>query len=295
MQVYMHVNYIERIFNTDEIARRAADSGFDGIELRGWDLLKTGVPLERYLHQTCQAATNQGLHLVLGYPTACAEDDSQKRTESMKDLTLVIQTAAEYGVNTLNVFASAITDSTKDYYAFEEHGSALVTQEQAQATVEFFKEAGDVAAQYGMTLCFETHNHHQHDLAQPTLDLLNAIDHDHVRANFDYGNIILNPNNQGIDKEVELLKDKIGYVHLKNMRSSRRSGVLDTRGVPLSEGDINHYLLVSKLLSVGYRGPWTIENVMQGDKRRFMTEDQAYLRDLLHELTPSVVQIHQNS
>ena len=33
MQVFMHVNYLEKVFTTDEIARRAADAGFDGIEL----------------------------------------------------------------------------------------------------------------------------------------------------------------------------------------------------------------------------------------------------------------------
>jgi len=48
MKIYMHVNYLEHVFPIEEIAARAADAGYDGVELHGWDVTKQ-QPLDEYL------------------------------------------------------------------------------------------------------------------------------------------------------------------------------------------------------------------------------------------------------
>lgn len=284
MQVYMHVNYLEHVFSIEEICKRAADAGYDGVELRGWDNSGAGAPLQSYVKGVCGSAERAGLRLVLGCPNRAGHAELPERQQSMNDLKSIMRIGADYGVKILNVFADPLMDKSIPPLAFHRQGSALATEDYIHRVVEYFSQAGDIAARHGMRLCFETHGNYLHDLASPTLDLLRRIDHPHVQANLDMGNIALNDKNLGMHQEIELLGGRIGYVHLKNMQWTLRDGQVDLRGTPLSAGQINHWQLISLLIAAGYRGPWTIENIMQGDKRQWMTEDLSYLRNLLSEI-----------
>jgi sugar phosphate isomerase/epimerase len=279
----MHVNFLEAIFPLEEVARRAAVAGYDGIELRGWDRTNE-TPLPEYLKRCCGIAASNKLDLVFGCPNDGLSKGKAPRDKAMANLETVIRIGAEHGVKILNVFAEPLISDDIPYTHFEEIGSALATDAMRKATADYFKEAGDFAAKHNVTLCFEMHNGYLHDLAAPTLELLKAIDHKNVKANIDFGNIKLSRNNQGMDKELGLMAGRIGYVHLKNVISLNQFDSRVYRCVALRDGEINTFLFMRKLLEDGYTGPVCIENTFPGDKREFVKEDLEYLNRIVAEL-----------
>lgn len=287
MSYYMHVNFIEWLDDLTEIARRCADAGFDGIELRGHD--RSGrQPLDAYLAASADAAAAAGLDVVYGCGSESASADEAKRHDSLRDLQAVIRHAGERGYSHMNVFASGMTDPEWPYHQFEKQGSAMFSDDHRQRTVAFFREAGQAAEACGIELCFETHNGYPHDLPAPTLELVNAIDHPRVGVNFDFGNIYLHPDGGTLENAVATLAPHLKYVHLKNMMSlSAFTGGSTYRGTPLRDGDINHEKLVRELITAGYDGPWAIENVMPGDKHHLMQDDLAYLRSVIDRVKKS--------
>ncbi len=283
MKIYMHVNFLETVFPLEEVARRAAAAGYDGIELRGWDRTEK-APLEEYLNRCCGIAQSNKLDLVFGCKNNGLSKGDAPRQKALEDLRTVIRIGSKNGVKVLNVFGEPLISDTIPYSHFEEIGSGMATDEMKQVTAQYFREAGDIAAEHGVTLALEMHNGYLHDLAAPTLELLKAVDHKNVTANIDFGNIVLNRNNQGMEKELELMAGRIGYVHLKNVITFNRFDSRIFRCVALRDGEINTFLFMRKLLADGYKGPLCIENTFPGDKREFVKEDLEYLKRILAEL-----------
>src|SRR5690606_12864167 len=110
------------------------------------------------------------------------------------------------------------------------------------------------------TLCLETHNGYAHDLAAPAAALVDRIGEPNVKVNLDYGNIILNRRGEPLDHAITTLGDRIGYVHLKNVKNVPGGEEGAFFVTDLKSGDINHYFLVKQLLAAGYRGIFCIEN-----------------------------------
>jgi sugar phosphate isomerase/epimerase len=283
MKYYMHVNFLERLFPVDEIIARCADAGYDGIELRNRDSSGKN-PLSAYLEHCCGVAARYRLDVVFGGSSLAHAADADARAQSLADLKTVIDISSAHGVRLLNVFTGNLAAPDVPYHHFDAHGSAIATDAQWTAAVDFFQRAGDHAAERGVNLCFETHNVYLHDLGEPTARLVDRIGRKNVLTNLDYGNMYLNRRSQGMDQELQLLAGRIGYVHLKNLRAFNH---LDSRlyyATSLADGDINNFLLVRKLLAAGYSGALTIENTMAGDKRRWVEADLAYLKSIIADL-----------
>lgn len=283
MPIYMHVNYLENAFETAKIIARCADAGYDGIELRGED--ESGrLPLLEYLRQTQQECQRRGLGLVYGCGTDAAHPDPAVRRRSLEQLQTIIQFASDHGLPLLNVFGSSVKDSARPASEFDAHGSACATPAQWQTTADHFRAAADFASSRRVKLCLEVHHTYLHDLGASTARLLDLIDSPHVQANFDYGNIYIQRRQKGIAAELAALGGRVGYVHLKNACSLRSRFDLNVfLAAPLKAGDINHVVLLRELRATGYRGVLTLENIMSGDKRAWMREDLAYLKDVLAE------------
>lgn len=280
MKIYKHVNFLEHVFPIEEIATQALAAGYDGIELRGWDITET-LPLDRYLARCIEIAGHRRLELVFGCPnntTPAGRDESMQRMKSL------IRIAGEGGIKILNVFAEYIKGPQTPYHYFELNGSALATDADFTRTADYFREVGELSAQWDILLCFETHNCYLHDLGAPTARLLKLIALDNVKANFDYGNIFLNRSNLGLDRELAELSSHIGYAHLKNVVAFNHYDSRLLRGSSLADGDINTLVTMRKLLSTGFEGPLAIENILPGDKRRWLREDLAYLRSILADI-----------
>ena len=274
---FMHVNLLERVFPLDQIVRRCADAGYDGIEFRGRDI--TGeMPLDEYLDYAWQTARANGLGVVFGCENQTTSPDIGVRTASLEDLMTVIRFAGEHQVKTLNLFTGPVLRDDVPYVNFEFQGSAHATEDQWRWTTEYLQKAGAQAEECGVKLCLETHHGYLHDLAESTLRLIEAVGLRSVQANFDYGNLYLNRKNQGLDKEYETLGEHVGYIHIKNVRSFNAFDSRLYMATPLGGGDINHLLLIRMIKDAGYSGVLTIENTMAGDKCACVNDDLTYLR-----------------
>jgi len=281
--IYMHVNYLEHIFPVEEIITRCAETGFDGIELRGFDWDKKMNPSE-YIEYTQKLTVKNGLKVTFGCPNDTINPDAGERKKSMDTFKVIIDFASTHGIPILNVFTSSIVNPKLRYIDFHGNGSAFVTVEQWKRSVDYYQEAGEFAGEKGVDLCFETHNCYMHDLGEPTAKLLSAINQSSVKANLDFGNMYINKLNKGIKEELKHLKGKIGYVHLKNLISylpSFEMGIY--KSTSLEEGDINNFALLLELMKMDYRGVIAIENTMSGDKRNMMKKDFDYLKQLISD------------
>lgn len=282
--IYMHVNYLENTFPIEEIIARCAKAGYDGIELRGYDLEDKITPLE-YVNLTRKITTQHGLEVTYGCPNNTITTDPAERKKSMDTFKGIIDFASSNGVKVLNIFGSNIVNPELRYIDFDGNGSGFVTDEQWKSTVEYFQEAGDFAEGKGVDLCFETHNCYMHDLGKPTAELLAEINRPCIKANLDFGNIYINKLNQGMDAELKALDGRIGYLHLKNLISLLPSFEMAVyKSTSLEDGDINNFVMVRQLIKNGYKGIITIENTISGDKRNFMSKDLEYLKTLLADV-----------
>ena len=144
------------------------------------------------------------------------------------------------------------------------------------------RAAADVAAQHGVTLSLETHP----DLitnAGVALQTIQAVDHTHVRINFDTANVHF--YNRGVDT-VEQLRRLVSYVasvHLKDTDGAYRHWHFPALG-----GGVVDFAGVFRVLdAAGFRGPCTLEiEGIEGEERteRLVREriaaSVAYLRTL---------------
>jgi sugar phosphate isomerase/epimerase len=139
---------------------------------------------------------------------------------------------------------------------------------------------GDIAGSRGITLALETHP----DLAQNgdvALETMHAVDHPHVRINYDTGNVYY--YNQGIDGVAELRKilDFVGAVHLKDT-----NGDFETWNFPtLGQGVVDFPALFHLLSGHGFTGPFTLElegirgeNLDEAGTHKRVADSVAYLR-----------------
>lgn len=282
---YMHVNYLENAgMSLAEICRHCAEAGYDGIELRDRDRSGEMSP-QAYLETAVAAAEAAGVAFTFGCRVDTTSEDEALRAQAITHLKSVLACAGANQIRTINLFAGMIRAvEPMRSGEFQKFGSNVATEAQWQRTVTHMRQASDLAARHDITLCLETHMGYIHDLGRPTAMLIDRIDRPNVRANFDYGNIFLHPDHEGLDQELQLLKDRIAYVHLKNIVNLRQYGTLAWLAAPLRDGDINNFMLLRKLFASGYQGILTLENTMQGDKRHLVREDLEYLKSLLRDI-----------
>lgn len=281
----MHVNYLENAgIGYPDTFRMCADAGYDGIEVRDRD--RAGhIPLNEYLPMVYEGAVAAGLQITFGCRNNSVDEDSAVRQQELENFLRVIVFAGERGIKVLNVFAGLIHPREARRGHPEDTGSCVASEEHWQRTVDYFHVAADAAAAYDMVLAFETHAGYIHDLAAPSVELIKRVDRANVRVNFDFGNIYLHPENQGLEGEIRHLGPQIAYVHLKNVVSLAKFGVNARFATPLADGDINNYVLLRTLFATGYQGILAIENTMPGDKRPLMAKDLNYLKDTVATLT----------
>jgi L-ribulose-5-phosphate 3-epimerase len=124
----------------------------------------------------------------------------------------------------------------------------------AETAYKRLREAGEAAGAHGVTIALETHP----DLmtnAEVALQTMRAVDHPHVRMNFDTANLYF--YNRGIDC-VEQLRKVVRYVaavHLKDTDGGYRHWHFPALG----EGIVDFAGLFEVLDQAGFDGPCTLE------------------------------------
>ena len=122
-----------------------------------------------------------------------------------------------------------------------------------KAMLDTLAQAGQLAADQGVTLAFET-GQETAELLRRTLDDLKAPN---LKVNFDPANMILYDMGDPI-RAVEILGPDIRSVHLKDARRTRVPGHWGAE-VPLGEGEVGIPAFLQALKNVGYTGPLVIE------------------------------------
>lgn len=122
-----------------------------------------------------------------------------------------------------------------------------------KAMLETLARAGQLAADAGVTLAFET-GQETAELLRRTLDDLKSPN---LKVNFDPANMLLYDMGDPV-RAVEILGPDIRSVHVKDARRTRVPGEWGEE-VPLGEGEVNIPEFLRALERIGYSGPLIVE------------------------------------
>ena len=141
---------------------------------------------------------------------------------------------------------------------------------------------GDIAGQLGLTVAMETHP----DLitnGEVARETMTAIDHPHVRVNFDTGNVYFYNENRTALAELERIIDYVVAVHIKDSAGGYQEWNFPTLGT----GVVDFPAIFGRLNARGFTGPFTME--LEGTKGierdeaaqlQYIADSVAYLRQI---------------
>jgi L-ribulose-5-phosphate 3-epimerase len=146
---------------------------------------------------------------------------------------------------------------------------------QRKPMLDTLAQAGQLAADKGITLAFET-GQETAELLRRTLDELRAPN---LKVNFDPANMLLYDMGDPI-RAVEILGADLRSVRVKDARRTKRPGQWGDE-VPLGEGEVNIPGFLQALKRVGYTGPLVIEREVgnQASRLRDVATGLARLRE----------------
>ena len=152
----------------------------------------------------------------------------------------------------------------------EEKGAAYDT------VVDRLKRIAAMLGERDITLTMESGQERPEDL----IEFMAAVGASNVKINFDPANLILYGVANPIDA-LEILRDSIGHVHMKDARWSETPKASWGEEVVLGTGDADIPRIVSKLRAGGYGGPLVIEREAGDSRAADIREGIDLLRSLL--------------
>jgi sugar phosphate isomerase/epimerase len=141
--------------------------------------------------------------------------------------------------------------------------------------VQTVQDVCDHLANSGQTFALETGQ----ETAIGLRRFIEDVNRKNLRVNFDPANMILYGKDQPIPA-LDVLMPWIDGIHCKDGRWPTQPGQLGEE-TPLGEGDVDLPRWLDRLLTLGYRGPLTIEREISGEEQR---RDILAGRDLLRGL-----------
>jgi sugar phosphate isomerase/epimerase len=148
-----------------------------------------------------------------------------------------------------------------------------------RSMLDTLARAGQMAADQGVTLAFETGQESAH-LLRLTLDELKSPN---LKVNFDPANMLLYDMGDPIHA-IEILGPDIRSVHVKDARRPNIPGQWGEE-VPLGQGEVDIHRFLKTLKAIGYTGPLVVEREV-GDQATRLKDVQYgldYLRKCLTE------------
>jgi len=146
-----------------------------------------------------------------------------------------------------------------------------------RATLDALGKAGQLAAEKGVVVAFET-GQESAALLRRTLEDLRSPN---LKVNFDPANMLLYDMGDPVEA-VHTLGPDIRSVHMKDANRPTRPGEWG-REVPLGEGEVGIPRFLQALKDVGYTGPLVVEREFgdQAGRLRDVARGLAYLRECL--------------
>ncbi len=277
MKIFMH-GYTFRAYPFEKALRKAAEYGYDGIELTGPHM--NPDDLSGSIERACELAGKIGMAVgAVPLPGNFISDDPEQTNRAIETCAAVIRAAGKHGIRIANgSVGSLVGPNPQDFGA---NGSALASENHYKQAAEALRELVPVCDEHDVTITFEIHMNTIHDTAATTKKLIEMVGSPRLEANPDPGNMHATPQAEPPANAIEILDGMIGYFHFKNCRLPLAE---NSYSCLLSGGDIDIFKVVEKLVGSGYEGPVCIEYCGQGDPRPAAQQDIIYLRDCLREI-----------
>ena len=260
--------------------------GFDAIELGAGGLDAPGIAsLRQELEDAgtpCVAVRGGG---GFAHPRIAA--GSKKRLEA------AVRFASEIGAGIVNAVLGTPPGEPegKGLYRGEtvsQGSSRTAREEDFVVTATAISDVAGIAADLGVKISIEIHQHSIVDNSWSALHLLELIDRPNVGVNPDLGNIYWTYHipEESCEDAIVALAPHVVYWHCKSLYrvyipELQESILLQA---PLPDGDIDYRFAIAALLDAGYDGYLAIEGMRLGDQFYNDGKSVAYVRSVLEEL-----------
>lgn len=275
--IWMH-SYTYRSYPVERALKKAEAYGYSGLELSTVHVDAKNV--EADLARIVGLSKKYGVPIaVLDHGADLATADTAAHAQAVESWKTAIRRAATLGARFVN--GSVGSFYGPDPNNFSANGSKLATDEHYYRAAEGLNQISKVAEQEGVTVALEIHMNTIHDSAASTLRLLRDVRSRYVVSNIDPGNMHATGHAESAPQAVQLLGERLQFVHLKNCRI--RNGAWDYSWL-LDAGDIDMFSVIHAMKNNGYTGPFCIEYCGLGDPDVAAERDIQYLRKILAEV-----------
>lgn len=269
----------------ERFLRKAREIGFEGLELPVPREEVAARELRRQIEDAglpCRAVRGGGPSL---HPRAL--DGNRARMEA------AIRAAAWLGSPVVNASIAMPRPSTaRGALPWGEATSWGSSRDASETDFEraaaAFRAVAPLAADLGIKIAIEVHQHCLIDNSWSALHLLERIGHPAVGLNPDLGNIYWTYHvpEESCEEAILAMAPRAIYWHMKNLRRTHVPGEEFAlfHQTPLPDGEIDYRFAVSAMVAAGYTGDYAIEGVRLGDAIWGDARSVAYLRELLGEL-----------
>ena len=241
--------------------------GLEGIEIIvQTDGYKSALPFdapEQEISNLIEKLKNSGLKVsgLTPYFNLYNSTDESVRQQECNNLKRVIDIAKKLNAGFIRIYGGKLVDGEDDA-----DGKKL------SQLVKSMRECGDYAGQFNIRLCIENHFGTMTTNAAETARVVKAVDHSHVGVLYDQANIAFFPAEE-YNEAIELQKDKIFYVHCKDLvykdgKPQKPKFTMVTNVNPEDrtvrskipgEGILDWPAILKKLVSIGYDGWISLE------------------------------------
>jgi len=171
-------------------------------------------------------------------------------------------------------------------------GSSRTSREEDyERTAKVLREVASIAADLGVGISLEVHQHSIVDNSWSALHLLELVDRPNVGVNPDLGNIYWTYNvpEEVCEAAIVALAPHAKYWHCKNLLRIHipELGHAIFQQVPLPDGDIDYRFALSAMLDASFDGYLAIEGLRLGDQWHGDAKSVSYVRTLMGELHES--------
>jgi sugar phosphate isomerase/epimerase len=263
------VGYTYRGFPMAEAFRRASSYGYDGVEVRSFSDFSTSTAdkASGCLRSAAELGRRYGLELCAVFePVTVRPDGGLEDVDRIKRIADTINDV-EVGLWHTRLNLADGPDSAAD------------------AAPADFDRAAEGAARLveicgSLPVAFETHMGTVHDTAAGAREILRRCES--VAVSVDFANLLIANRCEDLLAVSREFADRLGYVHLKNLKFTG-SGYRDYDwSMPLELGVIDYRSVLSHLSAHGAIAAG-IEFCGEGDRSYFARRDIAYVREILAE------------
>lgn len=270
--------------------RKVREIGFEGIEIG----LRQGVGTsEAEVRELRQELEGEGVPCAAvrgggGFSVPRVASGNRRRVEE------AIQTASWIGSNLINMTVGTPARDPHGAGAggvgerVSQGGSRYATEADYEITAKHLREAAAFAADLGVELSIEMHQHSIADNSWSMLHLLELVDRPNVGCNPDLGNLYwcYEEPEESIEACIVALAPKAKYWHCKQLRRLHipelQKAYFTKTAMP--DGDIDYRFAISAMVDAGFKGFLAVEGCREGDQLYGDAKTVDYCRSLLREL-----------